>query len=123
MSKDWGFTTKAIHGGRMPDTHKAVAPPIYQTATFYYDTAEEGARLGQEIPPGYIYTRWANPTTRALEEKVALLEDGEDALATSSGMAAVSCAVLTQDLAITLLSAEEEHRQQFEGYLKEYTKR
>jgi len=95
MSKQWGFTTKAIHGGKMPDVHKAVAPPIYQTATFYYDTAEEGARLGQEIPPGYIYTRWANPTTRALEEKVALLESGEDALATSSGMGAVSAAVLT----------------------------
>ena len=95
MSKQWGFTTKAIHGGKMPDVHKAVAPPIYQTATFYYDTAEEGARLGQEIPPGYIYTRWANPTTRALEEKVALLEGGEDALATSSGMGAVSAAVLT----------------------------
>ncbi|OLD54158.1 MAG: methionine gamma-lyase [Armatimonadetes bacterium 13_1_40CM_3_65_7] len=95
MNKQWGFTTKAIHGGRMPDAHKAVAPPIYQTATFYYDSAEEGARLGQEIPPGYIYTRWANPTTRALEEKLALLEGGEDALATSSGMGAVSAAVLT----------------------------
>jgi len=95
MSKQWGFTTKAIHGGKMLDAHKAVAPPIYQTATFYYDTAEEGARLGQEIPPGYIYTRWANPTTRALEEKVALLEGGEEGLATSSGMGAVSAAVLT----------------------------
>jgi methionine-gamma-lyase len=95
MGNEWGFTTKAIHGGRMADTHKAVAPPIYQTATFYYDTAEEGARLGRELPPGYIYTRWANPTTRALEEKLALLEGGEDALATASGMGAVSCAVLT----------------------------
>lgn len=95
MSPHWGFTTKAIHGGKMPDAHKSVAPPIYQTATFYYETAEEGARLGLEIPPGYIYTRWANPTTRALEEKVALLEGGADALATSSGMAAVSCAILT----------------------------
>jgi methionine-gamma-lyase len=95
MSERWGFTTKAIHGGKMPDTHKSVAPPIYQTATYYYDTAEEGARLGQEIPPGYVYTRWANPTTRALEEKIALLEGGEDALATASGMGAVSCAVLT----------------------------
>ncbi len=95
MSKEWGFTTKAIHGGKIPDAHKAVAPPIYQTATYYYDTAEEGARLGREVPPGYVYTRWGNPTTRALEEKVALLEGGEDALATSSGMAAVSCAVWT----------------------------
>ena len=55
MSERWGFTTKAIHGGKMPDTHKSVAPPIYQTATYYYDTAEEGARLGQEIPPA-MYT-------------------------------------------------------------------
>ncbi len=95
MSARWRFTTKAIHGGKIPDTHKSVVPPIYQTATFYYDTAEEGARIGQEIPPGYIYSRWANPTTRVLEEKVALLEGAEDALATSSGMAAISAAVLT----------------------------
>jgi len=95
MSSRWGFTTKAVHGGKMADTHKSVVPPIYQTATFYYDTAEEGIRLGQEIPPGYVYTRWANPTTRAFEEKVALLEGAEDALATASGMAAVSTAVLT----------------------------
>ena len=45
MTSRWGFTTKAVHGGKMADTHKSVAPPIYQTATFSYDTAEEGARL------------------------------------------------------------------------------
>lgn len=95
MGKNWGFTTTAIHGGNLQDAHKSVAVPIYQTATYYYDTAEEGARLGQEIPPGFVYTRWANPTTRALEEKVALLEGAEEALATSSGMGAVTCAVLT----------------------------
>lgn len=95
MASRWGFTTKAVHGGRIADTHKSVAPPIYQTATFFYDTAEEGARLGQEIPPGYVYTRWANPTTRGFEEKVALLEGAEEALATASGMAAVSTAVMT----------------------------
>jgi cystathionine beta-lyase/cystathionine gamma-synthase len=95
MDPRWRFTTRAVHGGRMTDAHKSVVPPIYQTATFYYDTADEGARLGQEIPPGFLYTRWANPTTRVLEEKVALLEGTEDALATASGMAAVSTAVLT----------------------------
>jgi methionine-gamma-lyase len=94
-NRSWGFTTKAIHGGRLADTHKSVVPPIYQTATFYYDTADEGVRIGQEIPPGYIYSRWANPTTRTLEEKVALLEGAEDALALSSGMAAVTSAVMT----------------------------
>ncbi len=94
MGTEWGFTTRAIHGGAIPDTHRAVAPPIYQTATFWYETAAEGARLGQEIPPGYVYTRWGNPTTRALEEKVALLEGGEDALATASGMGAISATLL-----------------------------
>ena len=95
MDPRWRFTTRAVHGGQIADTHKSVAPPIYQTATFSYDTAEEGARLGQEIPPGFVYTRWANPTTRVFEAKVALLEGAEDALATASGMAAVSTAVLT----------------------------
>lgn len=95
MDPRWHFTTRAVHGGQIADAHKSVVPPIYQTATFYYDTAEEGARLGQEIPPGFVYTRWANPTTRVLEEKVAVLEGTEDALATASGMAAVSTAVLT----------------------------
>jgi methionine-gamma-lyase len=124
MSERWGFTTKAIHGGKMPDTHKSVAPPIYQTATYYYDTAEEGARLGQEIPPGYVYTRWANPTTRALEEKIALLEGGEDALATASGMAAVSCAVLTTvrpgDHAIALSAIYQASYQLFADMLPGY---
>ncbi len=95
MNRRWRFTTRAVHGGRIADAHKSVVPPIYQTATFFYDTAEEGARLGQEIPPGFVYTRWANPTTRVFEEKLALLEGAEDALATASGMAAVSTAVLT----------------------------
>jgi methionine-gamma-lyase len=94
MSDRWGPSTRAIHGGTIPDIHRAVAPPIYQTATFFYETAEEGARLGQEVGPGYVYTRWGNPTTRALEEKVALLEGGEDALATASGMGAISATLL-----------------------------
>ncbi len=90
-----GFTTRAIHGGRVPDGHRAVVPPIYQTATFRYETVEEGARLGAETGPGYFYTRWANPTTDEFQRKVALLEQAEAALAVSSGMAAISTAVLS----------------------------
>lgn len=98
MRKDgarWGFSTTAIHGGRIPDANKSVVTPIYQTATFQYDSVDEGARLGAESGPGYFYTRWANPTTDALERKVALLEHGEAALATSSGMAAIATAVIS----------------------------
>ena len=90
-----GFSTRAIHGGKIPDANKSVVAPIYQTATFRYDTVEEGARLGAETGPGYFYTRWGNPTTDLFEQKMALLEGGEAALATSSGMAAISTAVLS----------------------------
>ncbi len=90
-----GFSTRAIHGGSIPDANKAVAPPIYQTTTFWYDSAEEGAGLGAETGPGYFYTRWANPTTNLFEQKMALLEGSETALATSSGMAAISTAVVS----------------------------
>ena len=90
-----GFTTRAIHDGQIPDANKSVAPPIYQTATFRYDTVEEGARLGAETGPGYFYTRWGNPTTDLFEQKVAILEGGEAALGTSSGMAAIATAVVS----------------------------
>jgi methionine-gamma-lyase len=90
-----GFTTRAILGGRIPDANKSVAPPIYQTATFRYDTVEEGARLGAETGPGYFYTRWGNPTTDLFEQKMAILEEGEAALGTSSGMAAIATAMVS----------------------------
>ena len=89
-----GFTTTAVHGGQIPDANKSVVVPIYQTATFKYDTVDEGARLGAESGPGYFYSRWANPTTDLFEQKVALLEGSEAALATSSGMAAIATAVV-----------------------------
>ncbi|TMI91449.1 MAG: PLP-dependent transferase [Bacillati bacterium ANGP1] len=90
-----GFSTRAIHGGKIPDANKSVVAPMYQTATFRYDTVEEGARLGAETGPGYFYTRWGNPTTDLFEQKMALLEGGEAALATSSGMAAIATAVMS----------------------------
>ena len=89
-----GFTTTAIHGGRIEDANKSVVAPIYQTATFKYDSVEDGARLAAEKGPGYLYTRWGNPTTDLFEQKVALLEGAEAALAASSGMAAIATAVV-----------------------------
>jgi methionine-gamma-lyase len=94
-ASELGFSTRAIHGGKIPDANKSVVAPIYQTATFRYDTVEEGARLGAETGPGYFYTRWGNPTTDLFEQKMALLEGGEAALATSSGMAAIATAVMS----------------------------
>ncbi len=94
MSGPLGFQTRAIHGGAVRDPLKAVSPPIYQTTTFQFDSVDEGARLGADEGSGWYYTRWGNPTTRLFEEIMAELEGGEDALAASSGMGAISTAVL-----------------------------
>ncbi|MFL5755558.1 MAG: trans-sulfuration enzyme family protein [Chloroflexota bacterium] len=90
-----GFATRAIHAGERPDpvTH-AHNTPIYATATFAFDTAaekEDAVDRALAWEPGrYFYSRTGNPTTRALEEKLASLESAEDAVVSSSGMAAVS---------------------------------
>lgn len=86
-----GLETKITHSGANPDkTYGSAAPPIYQSSTFSFESADQGAArfAGQEA--GYIYTRLGNPTINALEEAVATLENGCGALATASGMAAVT---------------------------------
>lgn len=94
MSQVRGFQTRAIHGGSGRDPLKSVIPPIYQTTTFRFDTMAEGAALGADRGTGWYYTRWGNPTTRLFEELVADLEGAEDALATGSGMGAISTAIM-----------------------------
>ncbi len=89
--KDWATDTKCIHAGQAPDKlFGAVAPPIYQTSTFAFASTDQGAARFAGKEPGYIYTRLGNPTTHMLEDNLAALEEGTCALATSSGMAAVS---------------------------------
>jgi len=83
--------TQVIHAGYEPDkATRSVSPPIYQTSTFAFDSAEQGASLFAGKEKGFIYTRLGNPTIEALEQAVAGLEKGVGALATSTGMAAVS---------------------------------
>jgi methionine-gamma-lyase len=87
--------TKAIHGGLDPQAHRgAVSVPIYQSSTFAFPSAEEGAARFAGSSPGPIYTRIGNPTNQALESCVAELEDGCGAVATATGMAAVSAVFL-----------------------------
>ena len=95
-SKSTGWSTKAIHAGEesLPKTGPLI-PPIYQNSTFQFETAEECVAAFTDEDSGYVYTRWGNPTQSVLESKIAVLECGEAALATSSGMAAVSTALLT----------------------------
>lgn len=90
-----GLNTKAIHAGFKPaEHHGAVSVPIYQSATFEFPSAEEGAARFAGRSAGPIYTRLGNPTVQALEEAVAQLEEGRGAVATSTGMAAVTTVLL-----------------------------
>jgi methionine-gamma-lyase len=85
--------TQCVHAGAEPDPlYGSVAPPIYQTSTFSFVSPEQGAARFAGEEAGYVYTRMGNPTTAMLESSVAELEEGMDALATASGMAAISTA-------------------------------
>ena len=87
--------TLAVHGGFDADpTTRAVAVPIYQTASYAFDSAEHGAALFNLEAQGYRYSRISNPTVAVLEERVAALEGGVEALAVSSGQAALTYAML-----------------------------
>ena len=91
-----GRNSRAIHGGLDPEAHRgAVSVPIYQSSTFAFPSAEEGAARFAGTSPGPVYTRLGNPTVQALEECVAELEGGCGAVATATGMAAVSTALLS----------------------------
>lgn len=89
-----GFSSKLIHAGARPDPYGSAVTPIYQTSTFAFEDAQNGADRFAGAAPGYIYTRIGNPTIAALEDCIAELEDGAAAVATSSGMAAVTTACL-----------------------------
>ena len=88
--ENYRFETKVIHAGQKPDNaSKALATPIYQTSTFCFDTVEEAGDVNFGRQPGYMYSRASNPTVDAIQEKLCVLEGGEAAVFTSSGMGAV----------------------------------
>ncbi len=89
------FATLAVHAGEAPcPATGALDTPIYQSTTFVSADADDMAAVYGEQKFGYMYTRFGNPTLHALEKKVAALEGAEAALATASGMAAISSAIL-----------------------------
>jgi O-acetylhomoserine (thiol)-lyase len=90
-----GFETQALHAGYTPDATGACAVPIWQTTSYVFKDTAHAARLFALQEGGNIYTRLMNPTTDVLEKRVAALEGGVAGLAFSSGMAAISAAVLT----------------------------
>ena len=94
-TKKYGLGTTAIHAGTLKNLYGTLAMPIYQTSTFIFDSAEQGGKRFALEEAGYIYTRLGNPTTTVLENKIAALEEGETAVATSSGMGAISSTLWT----------------------------
>ncbi len=88
--------TLAIHAGQIPDASTgARALPIYQTTSFVFDSAEHAASLFNLQTFGNVYSRLSNPTVAVLEERVAALEMGRAAVASASGMAAETMALMT----------------------------
>jgi len=81
--------TLALHYGYKKDKEKSMQVPIYMTTAYEYNTPEHAAKLFNLEEEGNIYTRIGNPTTRIFEKRIAILERGIDALATSSGMGAI----------------------------------
>ncbi|CAI2073739.1 methionine gamma-lyase [Serratia ficaria] len=98
MSATFGhaFATRAIHHGYDPQQHQgALCPPVYMSSTFTFPTAEYGGACFAGTEPGYFYSRIANPTLNLLEQRIANLEDGEAAVAFSSGMGAITACCWT----------------------------
>ena len=95
MTREFKFGTLQLHAGQVVDaTTKSRAVPIYQTTSFVFEDTQEGAELFALQKAGNIYTRITNPTTSAFEERIAALEGGVGALATASGMAAITYTIL-----------------------------
>lgn len=101
--RQWGFRTRSVHAGNRPDpTTGARAVPIYQTTSFVFEDAADAADLFALQKYGNIYTRIANPTVAAFEERMASLEGGIGAVATASGQAA-------EFLVLTALAGAGDH--------------
>ncbi len=90
-----GFNTKAVQSGELKDQRFGnITTPIFETSTFVFPNYEKEAYIDHTRNEPYIYSRWGNPTTQSLELKYAALEGSEEGLAFSSGMAAISTAVI-----------------------------
>jgi cystathionine gamma-synthase/methionine-gamma-lyase len=99
MESSFSFATQAVHAGERgpkPD-FIPVNAPIYQSASFVYDTIETMDAIFSGERAGYVYTRYGNPTVSALERAVTTLEGGETAVAYASGMAAIHATLLALD--------------------------
>lgn len=93
--KKLSLATKAIHGKKLHPYKGPVSLPIYQTSTYRFDDSNDAVRYANGDTSVYVYSRYHNPTVHDVEEKIALMEEGEAAALFASGMAAISTAILT----------------------------
>jgi len=93
--KTLGLSTRAIHGNKLFAYKGPVSLPIYQTTNYRFENSDDAVRYARGDKSVYVYTRYHNPTVQDVEEKLALMEGAEDAALFSSGMAAISTAILS----------------------------
>ncbi|MHB8472342.1 MAG: O-succinylhomoserine sulfhydrylase [Gammaproteobacteria bacterium] len=86
---DYGFATRAVRAGQVRTPEGEQSEPIFPTSSYVFGSAAEAAARFSGTQPGNIYSRFTNPTVRAFEERLAILEGGERCVAFSSGMAAI----------------------------------
>ena len=96
MSDDYKFDTLSLHAGHVPDErYGSRAVPIHQTTSYVFKDTRHAAALYNMEVGGHLYSRISNPTVAVLEQRIAALEGGAACTATSSGMAALSSALMT----------------------------
>lgn len=94
IKQSLSISTKAIHGDKLFAFKGPVSTPIYQTSTYRFETSEDAIRYAKGDPNVYVYSRYHNPTVKDVEEKIALMANAEATALFSSGMAAITTAIL-----------------------------
>ncbi|MEM1040301.1 MAG: O-succinylhomoserine sulfhydrylase [Pseudomonadota bacterium] len=94
--RQWKPATRMVHAGTNRSQHGETSEALYLTQGFVYDSAEQAEARFAGDEPGFIYSRYANPTVTMFEERLAALEGAETCLATASGMSAVTAALMCQ---------------------------
>ena len=93
-SPSWSPETLLVHGGTLRSPFGETSEALFLTQSFVYESAEQAEARFKDEDPGFIYSRFSNPTTSMFEERMRLLEGAEAARATATGMAAVTSALL-----------------------------
>src|SRR5690625_4423788 len=95
MNTPWRFNTQAIHSEQSPEKDTgAISQSVIPAVAYSFPNADAAVDVVSGRKEGTYYGRYGNPTTRTLEKKISVLENAEDALGVSSGMAAISIALL-----------------------------